>query len=406
MTASEVMTPAEARALANRLGEDSWLADLRARGLERYLASELPHRADHLWRYTDPAEFEAKTDPFGQEHDRRSAIEFETLPAGVTATSFDRAPRALLERVLARTVGVEFGRFEALNAASFRQGTLIHVAKNAVVEAPIRLRVRVGAGAFHASRTAILVEEGASVTLMEELVGGADESAGAKATQQVSHVSEMVVEAQAAVHHVLIETLGRRCASLVTQRARLARGAKIHPILAAFGGALTKADVGVTLEGEGAESEMSGFLSGQGRQRFDHHTVHHHLARHTRSNLNFRTVLSDRARSAYTGLIRIEKEASYSEAYQENRNLLLSKTCRADSIPELEILTQEVQCKHGATVGPLDPAHLFYLMSRAIPREEAIRMIVAGHFEETLRDLPESLREPLEALLLSRLRGR
>ncbi|MFN8548103.1 MAG: SufD family Fe-S cluster assembly protein [Candidatus Eisenbacteria bacterium] len=210
--------------------------------------SALPHRADHLWRYTDPVEFETKVDAFDEEHDRRSTMEHGPLPAGVIATSFDRAPRALIERVLGRAVDHDFGRFEALNAASFRHGSLIHVAKNAVVSEPIRLRVNVAAGSYHASRVAIVVEEGASVTLMEELVGGADEAAGTKATQQVTHVSEMVVGAQANVHHALIETLGRRCASLVTQRTRLERGAKIHPILAAFGGALTKADVGVALE--------------------------------------------------------------------------------------------------------------------------------------------------------------
>jgi Fe-S cluster assembly protein SufD len=125
--------------------------------------------------------------------------------------------------------------------------------------------------------------------------------------------------------------------------------------------------------------------------------VHHHQAPHTRSNLDFKVVLTGRARSAYTGLIRIASDAPSSEAYQENRNLLLTEGTKADSIPELEILTDEVMCTHGATVGSLDPDHLFYLASRGIPRREAARMIVGGFFEPTLKRLPEDLRERIQA---------
>ncbi|HZN59563.1 MAG TPA: SufD family Fe-S cluster assembly protein, partial [Planctomycetota bacterium] len=134
-----------------------------------------------------------------------------------------------------------------------------------------------------------------------------------------------------------------------------------------------------------------GFLLGEGKQHFDHHTVHDHRAGKTRSNLDFKVVLKDRSRSAYTGLIRIEPGCPDSEAYQENRNLLLNDGARAESIPELEILTDEVKCTHGATMGTLDAQHLFYLMSRGIDRAEAIRLIVGGFIEPTLSRLDEDL---------------
>jgi len=113
--------------------------------------------------------------------------------------------------------------------------------------------------------------------------------------------------------------------------------------------------------------------------------------------------LAGRARSAYTGLIRIEPGAPQSEAYQENRNLMLSEACRADTIPELEILTDEVACTHGATVAPVDPEHLFYLRSRGIPPAGALRLVVRGFLENTLRRLPESLRGGVETLVDARL---
>ncbi|MCC7140893.1 MAG: SufD family Fe-S cluster assembly protein [Candidatus Eisenbacteria bacterium] len=415
MTGSETIGPVAAGNLGHRLGEPEFLQTWRARAMEAFLATESPHRAQHLWRYTDPMEFEPEGDPFATSLDG-AVIQHAgdgsgaaPLPDGVLVLPLARAAseeREAFERVFGTLVGPSFGRFEALNGAAFRSGLFVRVARNAQIEIPIALRTLIGAAPFAASRVAILVEEGATVTFTEtlsnrEVAGGQ----GTKPTQRHLHVSEMVIGAGARVHHVLVETHGAKTAALITQRARLERGAKYHPVLAAFGGALTKADVGALLAGDGSESDMSGFLSAVGRQRFDHHTVHHHLGRHTRSNLNFRTVLKDRARSAYTGLIRIEREAAFSEAYQENRNLLLSENCRAESIPELEIMTEEVQCKHGATVGPLDPAQLFYLTSRAIPRAEAVRMIVAGHFEQTLVSLPEALRVSLTELLVERLKS-
>jgi Fe-S cluster assembly protein SufD len=158
---------------------------------------------------------------------------------------------------------------------------------------------------------------------------------------------------------------------------------------------VTKADLGSHLEGPGANVELVGFLCGEGKQHFDHHTVHDHRAPHTYSDLDFKVVLKDKARSAYTGLIRIEPDAPQSEAYQENRNLLLTEGAKAESIPELEILTDDVKCTHGATMGNLDPEHLFYLMSRGLSRGEALRLIVGGFIEPTLSRIPEDLRERL-----------
>jgi Fe-S cluster assembly protein SufD len=183
----------------------------------------------------------------------------------------------------------------------------------------------------------------------------------------------------------------------VSQRASVARDANVFTAIASLGSGVTKSDFGSILEGPGANVELFGFLYGEKDQRFDHHTVHDHRAGHTYSNLDFKTVLTDRAHSAYTGLIRIAPDAPESEAYQENRNLLLDPRAKAESIPELEILTDEVKCSHGATVGSLDPNHVFYLMCRGLERAEAIRLIVAGFVEPTLSRLPDNLQERLRS---------
>ena len=174
-------------------------------------------------------------------------------------------------------------------------------------------------------------------------------------------------------------------------------------VMVSFGAGLYKADVGAVLEGAGSESRMVGLCFGDGRQRADHHTVQDHRGAHTASDIDFRVVLAGKARSAYTGVIRIAQDAPYCEAFQENRNLLLSDGCKADSIPELEILTDEVRCKHGATAGPIDPDQLFYISSRGLSPDDATKMIVTGFLEAALANIPESLGDPIREELARRL---
>jgi len=148
---------------------------------------------------------------------------------------------------------------------------------------------------------------------------------------------------------------------------------------------------------------MYGLLFGSGRQHFDNHTLHHHASGQTMSNIDFKVVLRDKALSAYTGLIRIDEGAPVCEAYQENRNLLLNPGTKAETIPELEILNEEVSCSHGATLGPVSPTEIFYLTSRGIPESEAIRMIVSGYVASTLQLVPADLRERIEDFVNTRL---
>ncbi|MCH8285732.1 SufD family Fe-S cluster assembly protein, partial [candidate division KSB1 bacterium] len=191
----------------------------------------------------------------------------------------------------------------------------------------------------------------------------------------------------------------------LTHRSNAENDAKTLTVIASLGSKMTKANFGISLTGRGSESELEGFLLGEKRQHFDHHTIHDHLASNTLSKLNFKVVLKDRASSAYTGKIIIGHEAPFSEAYQENRNLLLSPKCRVDSIPELEINQDEVRCSHGAAMGPPDENQLFYLRSRGIPQSEAIQLIAEGFMEDALQRIPEDLKEHLRNYISVRLHG-
>ena len=176
--------------------------------------------------------------------------------------------------------------------------------------------------------------------------------------------------------------------------------------MVALGGGLVKSLQTAELTGPGAEMKVRGVVFGTGRQRFDHHTFLDHMAANTMSDLDFRTVCDERERSAYTGRLRIVANAPGCDAHQTNHNLLLSAKARADTIPELEILTHDVTCSHAATVGPLDQDQLYYCQSRGFSPEEARRTIVMGFLEQTIARVPtDDVREGVRQVVDRRLMG-
>ena len=414
--AKERVTIEHVEELSRACGEDAGKLALRrgARALLEPLA--LPSRARHLWRYSDPATFLPAADP-------TAAVPVAVSPAwrldeplagaaivaggAVRMIGWDEAARragVVVEDLhhapapeLATLVPAEHGFVEALNLAAWRGGVLVRVPAGVVLDHPIRLRfVAGGAGSVSLPRVLVVLGAGSAAEIVEGHGEGGDGS-------RVLGVSELLVGEGATLRYGLVQRWDGGVTGHLTVRARLAAGARVQLSPASFGGAQYKLDIGATLAGEGAAVETWGVAMGGDAQRFDHHTEHLHLAANTRSDLGFKAAMADTARSAYTGLIRIAKEAPGCEAYQENRNLLLSAGARADSIPELEILNEEVRCSHGATMSRIDAEQLFYLQSRGLPRGQAVRLIVFGFLGQTLAHLPAASRERVEALIAARL---
>jgi Fe-S cluster assembly protein SufD len=159
-------------------------------------------------------------------------------------------------------------------------------------------------------------------------------------------------------------------------------------IFGAIGTRLTKNFSDLDLVGQGARGRMSGFYFTDGHQHLDHDTQQNHMAPHTTSDLLFKGALKGNSRSVWQGMIYVAPEAQQTDGYQANRNLILSSNARADSIPGLEILADDVRCSHGATVGKIDPDLVFYLRSRGIPMEDAERLVVEGFFEPIMDRIP------------------
>lgn len=421
--------------IASSYGNPDWLIARRRSAFEAYESSVLPPRVSHLWRYTDPALFLPRGDHrlptppgngtgrdfpavLGDElasealaaaaHSRdglvmKTAIDDKVLAAGVRIIDLHQAARELPELVqshLGALAGAELGKFEALINALWTGGVLVYVPKGVHVDRPVHLFTSPsGAGMTVYQRLLVILEEDASLELIDEY----GEDRASDGTPRAQSVVEHYLARGASLTYAPLQNWGRQTTGYMTQRARVAADARLKTVITSVGSGTFKMDCGAALTGKGAESIIYGLAIGSGRQHLDHHTVHLHEAGATHSDLHFKTALRDKANSVYTGLIGIEANAPYCEAYQENRNLLLSPGARAQTIPELEIKTNEVRCTHGATVGKVNPEEIFYLQSRGIEPREAIRLIVTGFVGPIVDQLPGIVRERVQKLVLERL---
>ncbi len=413
-----------------------WLRELRQTSRESFNTAPLPRRGLHLWRYTDPTKFLVEDNENGDVASGRDYTE-EVAEArgrvddghlsglvvdfggreiitygkdrlaqeGVVVSSLSDATEShpdIIRKYLYSLVNDESGKFEALNGALWNDGIFVYVPDNTTVKSPLHLIRRAGGANSHVyPRLLVVAGQNARLTLIDEYGGGSD-----KMSEGISN-SNSVVELHgledSQVRYVCLQRHSQATQCYLTHRARISSGAHMLTVPLAFGGSLSKANYGTILNGQAAHSDTFGLLFGTGRQHFDNHTLHHHAHSLTTSNIDFKVVLQGKAQSAYTGLIRIDNESKTCEAYQENRNLLLSPGCKSETIPELEILNEDVSCSHGATVGEIDPLMVFFLMCRGIDRESAIRMIVSGFVETTLSKVPEDIRESITDFTAERL---
>ena len=425
------LTRAEIAEFSKRAGEPEFLARRRAEAWAYCEKTPFPARTEELWRRTDisslqwdrvlatrdpnpvvtsanelPGTLRAEIGPKGE----RSALlvqldsnavlidrDEELGKLGVLILPILEAARAhpaLLERFLGRTVRFDESRFTGLSAALEGGGAFVYVPDGVKVPRPIHLlfsRQTPDLGTF--PHVVLALGGRADAAIIEEYVSHGEPGVGVNVG-----ATEVTVGEGASLHLATFQRWGENIYHFGTERVRIARDARFHWTYTALGGKLTKLDLEMHLDGEGTEAKFSGCYFGNGTQHFDFHTFQNHNVGHSVSDLLFKGALRDRARMVYQGLIKVHKDAQRSDAYQANRNLLLSERARADSIPSLEIEANDVRCTHGATVGQVDDDQLYYLMSRGLPRPEAERMIIQGFFEPVLERIPaESLRATVTA---------
>ncbi len=384
-------------------GEPGWLRERRESALSAYERLPLPSKTDEEWRRTDVSRLDPNQFSKLEHLDGQKLVLPEALPKNVILEPLRVAAekhRDLIEPRLFSLVHADRDRFAALHAALFTGGTFLYVPDGVVVDEPI-----IGQHFSHESGTGVLPHtlivagNGAKFHYLDEYIAEHDDETGYR-----SGSTEIFLGEGAQVGYVAVQKWGRNVWHFSDQRAELQKDSTLRLFNVTLGGKFSKTRVEATLAGEGSNAELKAIYFASGEQFFDFHTLQDHRVGNTRSDLLFKGALQDVARTVYAGLIKIEKHAARSDAYQANRNLVLSDKAKATSIPMLEIDNNDVRCTHGATVGPVDPEHLFYLGSRGIPESTAKRMLIQGFFGDVLDRIPfEHARRLVEAELESRI---
>lgn len=402
--------------------EPNWLKDRRAHAWDVYERTPMPTTRLEEWRYTDlkkkldlealtlsraePLPDDRDAWPQGLRHamdeDREASghlvvvdghvvhadLDARLASKGVILSSLHDALAnrpELLERHLAtEAVPPEEGKFAALNAALWNDGIFLYVPRGVKLEHPVRItRWFSGSGAAYFSRVLIVANSASQVSYVDEML-----SNDFDAQTLTSTAVEVIAEDGAQVQYVAVQRLGSGAFYQSVQRTLAQRDSTLDTLNVSLGATTTRVDLNARLLGPGANSDMLGLYFGDGDQHFDYNTSQDHVSPNTASDLLYKGSMDDASRAVFRGIIRVHKGAQRTDAYQTNRNLLLSGEARADSLPNLEIEADDVKCSHGATVGQLDEDAKFYLMSRGLSRTQAERLVVLGFLGEVLSRLP------------------
>ena len=288
--------------------------------------------------------------------------------------------------------------FAVLNDARMADPVLVSVPAGTTVDRPVVVIDWVDAdGAAVYPRLVVRVGVDADVKVLDW--HGSDDVAAL-----VSPVIELDVARAARLGYTNVQLRGPRIWQVASQLSRVDADATLTSAQAGLGGDYARTRTDCHLVGRGATGTLQALYFGEGEQTLDFRTFQQHAAPDTTSNLLFKGAVDDHSRSVYTGLIKVEKEARGTNAFQTNRNLKLSEHAWAESVPNLEIETNDVRCSHASTVGPIDIDQRFYLESRGVPTDVAEQLVVAGFFAELVEALPVAMVGPLvEAAIEERL---
>jgi Fe-S cluster assembly protein SufD len=281
-------------------------------------------------------------------------------------------------------------KFSAVHAAFWSGGTLLYVPKGVRIDQPLHSLSALDRGVDF-GRTLVILEEGAEATMLSETASATADGSGL-------HVGsiELIVEPLARLRYVNLQNWGHEVWHFAHQKAQVAREGRLQWTIGALGGRLAKVNQHVAMTGPDAEVQVNGVMFTEGRQHLSYNTYQHHQSAYCKSDLLYKAALQDRSRTVWRGMIKVDRDAQRTNAYQRNDNLMLSRDARADSIPGLEIEADDVRCTHGSTSGRVDEQQVFYAMTRGYTRREAVRMIVAGFFQQVFdRITIESVRDAL-----------
>jgi Fe-S cluster assembly protein SufD len=407
--------------LASLAAAPAWWLDRKRAAFEKFLSLPLPKRTDESWRFSNiqalsldgfaflPPRLGSNppiaTSPFGSPaltfvNNLASAADTDnTLPEGVIVTTIGQALQKhadlLREHFMAQPQKLGSEKFAALHTAFLADGAFIYVPRGVEVAAPIVVKhVAQGAGAAVFPHTLVIAEANAKVTVVDHFVSsdpGAHFACGA---------NDLYAAHGAQLTYVAAQHWSHATASFQFNSTIVRRDARVQSLNLHLGGRQARHESLSQLQAPGAFSEMLALTVADTTQEFDQRTLQIHQAPNTKSDLLYKNALRDQAKTIFSGLIIVDPDAQKTDAYQSNRNLMLSEDAEANSLPGLEIQANDVRCTHGATSSRIDPEQEFYLQSRGIDKAAADELLTFGFFEEVLSRLQsDALHDALRALV-------
>jgi Fe-S cluster assembly protein SufD len=418
-------------------GGPSWAARLRESAMERFGELGFPSVKEEEWKYTNvapisklnfaSAEFPpsklttAEVARLGCPEAASSELVFvngllredlsstSALPAGVVAMNLAQAlmaeeHRELIREHLARTVDYNTNGFIALNTAMISGGAFVHIPRNVELEQPLSLLFIAEPGDDEVSafpRVLVIAEENSKATIIESYAGTGE------GTSFTNAVVEIDLKAGARLEHYKVQRESAAAFHVATTGANLGANSSYDSTTINFGARLSRHDIGIKMDHEGAECWVDGLYVVSSSQHTDTHSVIDHRQPHCTSHQLYKGILDGKSRAVFNGKIFVRHGAQKTDAMQTNKNLLLSNEARVDTKPQLEILADDVKCAHGAAVGQIEEDELFYLETRGIHTELARNLLTYGFAEEVIGKIKlESVREQLDAAVLNRLNAR
>ncbi|MFP3881814.1 MAG: Fe-S cluster assembly protein SufD [Actinomycetota bacterium] len=388
-----------------------WRASQMEAAYEVFESLEEPTGAEEDWRYV---EYDMPFSSLGLAEEPGDRLEpgkfIESLPSTsghvvivdgqVVAADSDGPGLTRMADAPEQTtvVPADHNKLAAAHTAFANDGIYIDVPDGQTVEAPLVVEIQG------------VVEDAASFPHVQVTVGSNAEarvlvvyrSAEGKRLLMIPEIDLRVADS-GNLKFVSVQNLDHAASNVVHQRVSIGRDATSRVGEVGLGGDLGRLDLAVNLEGNGASSNVSGLYFGEGDQRLDYRVVVNHIGKNTSSDVFLKGALEDDAQSVFTGLLRIEKEAEKTSTFETNRNLVLSENAKAHSVPNLEILCNDVICGHASSVGPLERDHLYYLKSRGMRQERAERLLIRGFFTEAIDRLPiEGIAEPVSEEVFQR----
>jgi len=417
-------------------GLPEWFVDAQAEAIREFAAEPYPSRKDEHWRFSSvknldgaislakpaadvgarlafkPTLDRAFPEPAGRiifVNDQLVSCELldDSLnERGVVFLPLEQAlkvrPDLLEAHFMAQPARLGSKKFAALHKASVKAGTVLYLPPSLVVDAPFEVfHVVTGDNLAVFPHTLIIADKESQVTFLDHFV-----STDGQAKGFACGVNDLVLRPGSRLSYISVQDWSRQFVSVQVNSTVAEEQSSAVNLSLNFGGRYSRLESISRLAGAGARSDMLAVSIAGADQEFDQRTLQDHLQPNTTSDLLYKNALSDNARTVFSGLIKVERGAHRTDAYQKVRNLLLSEEAEANSMPGLEILADDVRCTHGATSGQVEPEELFYLLSRGIPQLKAKGLIVNGFLNEVVDRLSsEPIKTYLRGQIANRLKG-